>query len=142
MIDNDGIDYVIALCDLKMSEKTRVYEDLTRPRNDPYANGEYSGYRHALEDVMSWMKMVKWANGCSDDEIDEFCAACDHTGTSEEDGVAICLKSPAPPPTGVSKKDLQDAGMDGENFWDAVCDLDQCPLGKWRRPTQGVRGDA
>jgi molybdenum-dependent DNA-binding transcriptional regulator ModE len=38
-----------------------VYEDLTRPRNDPYANGEYSGYMHAMRDVKSQMERVKWA---------------------------------------------------------------------------------
>jgi hypothetical protein len=38
-----------------------VYEDLTRPRNDPYANGEYSGYMHAMRDVKSQMERVKWS---------------------------------------------------------------------------------
>jgi len=61
MIDKEGADHVIAWCNLEIARKTEVYEDLTRPRNDPYANGEYSGYMHAMRDVLSHMERVKWS---------------------------------------------------------------------------------
>lgn len=61
MIDKEGADYVIAWCNLEIAQKTKVYEDLTRSRNDPYANGEYSGYMHAMRDVLSHMERVKWS---------------------------------------------------------------------------------
>ena len=61
MIDKEGADHVIAWCNLEIARKTEVYEDLTRPRNDPYANGEYSGYMHAMRDVKSQMERIKWS---------------------------------------------------------------------------------
>ena len=56
-----SVEHLIAMCELRMARKTEVYEDLTRPRNDPYANGEYSGYMHAMRDILSHMERVKWS---------------------------------------------------------------------------------
>ena len=61
MIDIEGADYIIALCKAEIARKTEVYEDLTRPRNDAYANGEYSGYLHAMRDMISQMNRAKWS---------------------------------------------------------------------------------
>lgn len=52
MIDVEGVNYVVALCTMEMAAKTERYETITRPRNDAYANGEYAGYIHALEDLI------------------------------------------------------------------------------------------
>lgn len=60
-INKEGADRVIAWCNLEIAHKTETYEDLIRPRNDSYANGEYSGYVHAMEDVISQMEHIKWS---------------------------------------------------------------------------------
>jgi hypothetical protein len=50
---------------------------------------------------------------------------------SQEEDILICLRSPAPPPTGVSEADLQAADIDPDMFYFAICDLERCPLSKW-----------
>lgn len=59
MIDVEGVNYVVALCTMEMAAKTERYETITRPRNDAYANGEYAGYIHALEDLVAKLELIK-----------------------------------------------------------------------------------
>ena len=59
MIDVEGVNYVVALCTMEMAAKTERYETITRPRNDAYANGEYAGYIHALEDLVATLELIK-----------------------------------------------------------------------------------
>ncbi|MFA5408210.1 MAG: hypothetical protein WC343_05505 [Bacilli bacterium] len=67
------------------------------------------------------------------EDIEDICYRCDHTGSGDEDGEILCLKSPAPPPVGVSGDDLRASGIDPDDFYFAICDLEKCPLGKWQR---------
>lgn len=59
MINVEGINHVVALCTAEMAAKTERYETITRPKNDAYANGEYSGYMHALEDLVAKLELIK-----------------------------------------------------------------------------------
>jgi len=59
MINVEGIDYVVALCTMEMAAATERFETDTRPLNDPYANGKYSGYLHALEDLVAKLELIK-----------------------------------------------------------------------------------
>jgi len=65
------------------------------------------------------------------EDVEEICDACENSGMSQEEDILICLRSPAPPPTGVSEADLQAADIDPDMFYFAICDLERCPLSKW-----------
>ncbi len=70
MIDIEGVNYVVALCTMEMAAKTKRYETITRPRNDAYANGEYAGYIHALEDLVAKLELIKQHVGTHTTEPD------------------------------------------------------------------------
>jgi len=69
------IDYILTLCKKERDEKTERFEQYTRPRNDAYANGEYSGYIHALDELVSKLELIKKyvvTHGTESDRIEAF----------------------------------------------------------------------
>ena len=68
---------------------------------------------------------------CEDCEKEEICGECEHSSIDDEGDILVCCQSPAPLPTGVSVEEVQQAGIDIDQFYFATIDLKKCPMGKW-----------
>jgi hypothetical protein len=58
-LDFVNAEWVKKYCDMTIAEETERFERDTRPRNDAYANGSYSGYVHALNDLKTLLERME-----------------------------------------------------------------------------------
>lgn len=55
-VDNE---WIKKYCDMEIESETERWENLGRPKNDPYVNGSHAGHTHALQHLKKFIEMLE-----------------------------------------------------------------------------------